>query len=65
MELLGTEAFQTFASRKGRRCRDMGGKAKKPWDRILVPPQGTHITISLSSSAELVQFTHSFVSDSL
>ena len=43
----------------------MGGKAKKPWDRILVPPQGTHITISLSSSAEVVQFTHSFVSDSL
>ena len=25
----------------------------QPWGRVLVPPQGTHITISLSSSAEL------------
>ena len=25
----------------------------QPWDRVLVPPQGIHVTISLSSSAEL------------
>ena len=25
----------------------------QPWDRVLVPPQGIHITVSLSSSAEL------------
>ena len=25
----------------------------QPWDRVLVPPQGMHVTISLSSSAEL------------
>ena len=65
MALLGTEAFQTVANRKGRGCRDTGGKAKKPWDRILVLPQEIHVTVSLSSSIALVQFSHSVVSDSL
>ena len=40
MELLGTEAFPIVANRKGGGCRDMGGTANKPWDRILGPPQG-------------------------
>ena len=42
--------------REGRGCRDKGGVVKEttvqPWGRVLVPPQGIHITISLSCFAD-------------
>ena len=36
--------------RKGRTRQETKGP---PWDRVLVPPQETHTTVALSSSAEL------------
>ena len=70
MGLLGTKAFlcplpwvpkgrfKPLLIREGRGCRDKGRAVKKhrvqPWGRVLVPPQGKHIAISWSSSAELI-----------
>ena len=57
MGLLGTKAFQTVAN-QGREGMQRQGRSSQdttvqPRGRALVPPQGIHITISLSSSAEL------------
>ena len=51
--LLGMEAFQTVANqgREGmqRRRRSSQKTTVQAWGRVLVPPQGIHITRSLSS----------------
>ena len=51
--LLGTEAFKTVAN-QGRKGMQKQGRSSQEtimhfWGRVLVPPQGIHITISLSS----------------
>ena len=54
---LGTEAFQTVVNQGREGIQRQGRSSQKtivqPWGRVLVPPQGIHITISLGSSAEL------------
>ena len=55
--LLGMEVFQTVAHQGREGMQGQGGSSQEttvqPWGRVLIPPQGTHTTISLSSSAEL------------
>ena len=51
--LLGMEAFQIVAN-QGREGMQRQGRSSQetivqPWGRVLVPPQGIHIAISLSS----------------
>ena len=50
--LLGMEVFQTVANqaREGmqRQRRSSQETTVQPWGRVLFPPQGVHITISLS-----------------
>ena len=54
--LLGMEIFQTVANqgREGMQRQGRGSQETivQPWGRVLVPLQGAHIRISLSSSAE-------------
>ena len=47
--------FEQVLIREGRGCRDPEEQQEtiaEPWGRILVPPQGIYITISLRSSTE-------------
>ena len=48
--------FKYLLIREGRGCRDKRGAAKltivQPWGRVLAPPQGMHIAISLSCFAD-------------
>ena len=53
----GLEAFQTAANQGREGMRRWGRRSQdtvvQPWGRVLVPPQGIHTTISLSSFTEL------------
>ena len=52
--LLGTEVFQTVANQEREGMQRQGRSSQEtivqPWDNVLVPPQGIHMTMSLSSS---------------